>query len=254
MNTMVKYFLLLIITLGAGILHAQKNFEIRYLGNMGIAVSHNDSTILIDALHDFYESDYLQTDEQALKAILAKQAPYKKIIAIAVTHRHSDHFDSAVVTRVMNVHGSTLLVSGGQTMSLLSSDLQKKFTKVTDSLTIRINDRLKLHLYRIPHTYAARHAAVENYRVEITWNNFRLVHLGDADEKDEAIDLLKEKPGVMVVPSWYLSDKGTELLNKVKPGKILVTHISPADNALYKNEKLKSEVISFRKYGDILKL
>ena len=150
---------------------------------MGIAVSHNDSTILIDALHDFYGSDYLPTDEKALHAILGKQAPYKKIIAIAATHRHSDHFDSAVVTNVANVHASALIISGGQTQSLLSSSLQKNFTKVSDTLTIRINDGLILYLHRIPHTYATRHAGVENYRVEITWNGFRLVHLGDADEK-----------------------------------------------------------------------
>ena len=127
---MIRFFLLLSIeVLGSSILSAQKDFEIRYLGNMGIAVSHNDSTKLIDALHDFYGSDYLPTDEKALHAILGKQAPYKKIIAIAATHRHSDHFDSAVVTNVANVHASALIISGGQTQSLLSSSLQKKVYK-----------------------------------------------------------------------------------------------------------------------------
>ena len=86
--------------------------------------------------------------------------------------------------------------------------------------------------------------------MEITWNGFRLVHLGDADEKNEVIALLKEKPDVMVVPSWYLSNEGIELLNKVKAAKILVSHISPGNKTMKKSDMLHAEQILFKNYGD----
>lgn len=251
----MKAFLLLFIGISSSnFLHAQQQFEIRYLGNMGIAVSHNDSTILIDGLHDFYESDYLPTETDAIKAMVQKQSPYKNIIAIAVTHRHSDHFDSTLITNVATIHTSAVLIGGEQTRSLLSSTLQRKFTTVTNSITIRINGSLIINLWRIPHTYPARHASVENYRVEIIWNGFRVVHLGDADVKNDAIGSLKDNPDVMVVPNWFLSNEGLKLLEKIRPVKLLVTHISPADNSIFNNKKLGSEIVSFRKYGDQIKL
>ena len=251
---MKAYFLFIIGISGISFLHAQKQFEIRYMGNMGIAISHNDSTIIIDGLHDFYDDAYLPTDESAVKAMLQKQIPYKKIIAIAVTHRHSDHFDSTLITDVANVHTSAVLLGGAQTRSLLSQTLQPKFRMVTNNITLRINGTLIINLWRIPHTYAARHASVENYRVEIIWNGFRVVHLGDADVKNDAIGSLQDKPDVMVVPNWFLSNEGVKLLETLKPVRLLVTHVSPADNTIFKHQKLKSEIITFRKYGDQIKI
>jgi L-ascorbate metabolism protein UlaG (beta-lactamase superfamily) len=186
--------------------------------------------------------------------MLNKQEPYKKIIAIAVTHRHSDHFDSSIMANVANVHSAALLIGGKQTQSLTTAAVQKKFLPIADSITIKVNTGLLIHLRLIPHTYPARHAAVENYRVEVVWNGFRIVHLGDADELKASTASLKHKPDVIVVPSWFLSNDGVKLLAEIIPVKVLVTHISPSDTSVFKNEKLASEIIPFRKYGDRIKI
>jgi L-ascorbate metabolism protein UlaG (beta-lactamase superfamily) len=251
---MVKTFFLLIIGFIRGdLLYAQQQFDIYYLGNMGIAVVHNDSAIIIDGLHDFYEDYYLPTDTAAIGAMLRKQKPFSKIIAIAVTHRHSDHFDEKVVASVARIHPNAMLISGSQTKSLLNTDLQKRFTQIAETATVAINPKLSIEARKIPHTYPQRHAAVENYRIEIIWNEFRLVHLGDADTKNEAIAVLNTMPDILVVPSWFIDD-GANLIKQIKPHKVLVTHIAPADRSMKKNEKLSVEQLFFKNYGEKIKI
>lgn len=248
---MLRTSLLLIVAVFfVNCLEAQKQFEIRYLGNMGIAIGHHDSIIIIDGLHDYYEADYLPTDTSAIGAMLRKQTPFSKIIAIAVTHRHSDHFDEKVVAAVAKQHTTAMLTGGSQARSLLDAEMQKRFSVVVDSATFRVGSNLLIKARRIPHTYPQRHAAVENYRIEVIWNEFRIVHLGDADTKNELLAALHKNPDLLVVPSWFLDEEGIPFIEKIKPARVLVTHISPAYSSMKRNDKLKTEQILFTKYGD----
>ena len=248
-----KLYFLLFHILSCECAFGQRQFEIRYLGNMGIAVIHNDSAIIIDGLHDYYGDAYLPSDTSATGAMLRRQKPFSKIVAIAVTHRHGDHFDENIVTEVANVHQSALLISGNQTRSLLNAEMQKRFSLVADSATFRITQDLIIRCRRIPHTYSQRHSAIENYRIEIVWNGFRIIHFGDADTKSEAVEALAARPDVMVVPNWFFATDGALLINPLKAQKIIATHIAPDDNAPKKNEKLLGEQILFKKYGDAIK-
>lgn len=231
-------------------LAAQRQFEIRYLGNMGIAIVQNDSAIIIDGLHDFYEADYMPTDSSAIGTMLRKQKPFSKIVAIAVTHRHSDHFDEQVVASVAKQHPGAMLIGGSQTRSLLNAELQKRFSQVIDTATFSLTKNLSIKARRIPHTYPQRHSAVENYRIEVIWNNFRLVHLGDADTKNELLTALDKSPDVLVVPAWFLAEEGIPFIEQIHPSRIIATHISPSYSSMKKNVKLKTEQILFKKYGD----
>lgn len=231
-------------------LQAQEKFEIHYLGNMGIAILHNDSAIIIDGLHDFYGNEYLPGDTASIGAMTRKQKPFSNIVAIAITHRHSDHFDENVVASVAKAHSTALVISGGQTKALLNSDMQKRFNLVNGTATFSIGTNLTINARQIPHTYPQRHSAVENYRIEIIWNGFRLIHLGDADTKAEVITALNNNPDVMVVPSWYFGDEGIPLIGLVQPYRVIATHIAPNYNGMKKTGKLIAEQIFFTKYGD----
>lgn len=244
--------LLIALMMATGPCLGQKIFEVRYLGNMGIALVHNDSAIIIDGLHDFYEKGYLPTDPAAVNAMMQKQTPYKTIVAIAVTHKHNDHFDSAIVSSVANVHKAAVITGGSQTGQLLGSDLQRRFIMSGDNKTIVIKPNLVIKLNKIAHTYPKRHAAVENYRVEVEWNGFRLIHLGDADVVPGATTGLASYPGVIVVPEWFISGDGLAQLEVLNPANILVTHIPPSTSRDKINEprRWKPVLTVFTKYGD----
>ncbi len=249
-----RILLMFICIAAAGLLQAQKQFEIRYLGNMGIAVVHNDSAIIIDGLHDYYDKYYLPSDTAAIGAMLRKHRPFSHIVAIAVTHRHSDHFDENIVASVAKVHGSALIIGGSQTKALLHPDMQKRVGLVTETETVGIGSNLRISARRIPHTYPQRHSTVENYRMEIIWNGFRLVHLGDADTKSEVVAALNKGPDVLVVPSWFFSDEGIPLIGQVTPAKVIASHIEPGDKSMKRNDKLYADQIFFKQYGDKLNI
>ena len=213
---------------------------------MGVAIVHNDSTIIVDGLHDFYESDYLPTDSTVLKKVLLRQQPFRNIVGIAVTHRHNDHFDSAVITTVANVHVSAMLMGSDQIRQRLGSGIQNRVILASKS-PIRVRPNLTVILQKIPQVNPPRHSAVDNIRFEINWDGFRIIHFGDADISPESISGIKEKPDVIIIPEWFLANEATLLLKKISPANIIVTHISPLGAATYKQEPATT---FFRRYGD----
>ncbi len=232
----------------------QKKFDFHYLGNMGVAIVHNGSAIIIDGLHDFYKEAYLPTDTSAINSMLQKRKPFKNIIAIGVTHRLDNHFDSTLHTRIAIAHHGAVLIGSSQAKSLLGHDMQKRFGPIADSTTIKIKPNLSIHTRRIPHTNPQRHSTIENNRIEIVWNGYRIIHLGDADMKEAAIMGISTRPDVLIVPCWFLSTDGISLIEKIKPVTIIVTHISPGDNSAQKNEILQSRQYFFKKHGDKISL
>lgn len=230
--------------------NAQMGFELRYLGNMGVAIIHDDSAIIIDGLHDFYTPDYLPTDTNTLKSILKKEYPFTNIVVIGFTHRHHDHFDSSLVTSAVNIHSQSRLLGGEQVKALLDKFYQSRFLPFSENNAIEINPNLLIRLRKIPHINPIRHAAVDNYRIEIRWNEFYIIHLGDAAIVPQASAQIEGVPDVMIVPQWFLTNEGIDLLAEIKPKNILVTHISPQDSGIIKNEKLKSPAIAFKNYND----
>ena len=211
---------------------------------MGVAIIHNDSAIIIDGLHDFYKPEYLPADSNALKKMLAGEIPFKTIVAIAVTHQHHDHFDSLLVTNVANRHPSAILVSSPQVKRLLGRQMQNRVTPVLNGSNPEIVSR------KISHINPALHAEVENYRFDIRWKGFRIVHLGDAAVSQEAISDLTGKIDAIIIPQWFSTRDGMELLSGLNPANIIVTHISPLACQIQKQGKSKTAMISFCAYGD----
>ena len=219
------------------------------LGTWGIAIIHNDSVILIDALHDFYGVDYLPSDPKIIKSILNKQKPFKTILAIAFTHRHNDHFDSTLVSSVKNIYSSSLLIGGSQTKNLLSTALQNQFIAAKDSLTVTIKAGIFIKLTKVPHINPSRHASVENYRTEINWNGFRLIHFGDAAIEAQSFSKIERSVNVLIVPLWFNSYESISLLENLKPESIIFSHIAP-NNKIKTSQSIKSSLNFFLNYGD----
>ena len=211
---------------------------------MGVAIIHNDSAIIIDGLHDFYKPEYLPADSNALKAMLTGEMSFKTIVAIAVTHMHHDHFDSTLVTRVANRHPSAILVSSPQVKHLLGQQIQNRVTEGLNSYDYEIVSK------KTSHINSALHSEVENYRFEIRWKGFHIVHLGDAAVSKEAVSCLTGKIDAIITPQWFLTPGGIELLSGLNPANIIITHISPLACRVQKQENQKPSMISFCVYGD----
>lgn len=237
--------LVLFCTLVSSYACSQRKYDIVYLGNMGVAITHNDSAIIIDGLHDFYRAEYLPTDTSLLQRILNKETPFRTILALCFTHFHNDHFDSTLVSQVVSVHKQVKLIGTSQTKNLLNTAGQQMYAPVSDSIKLTVGKNITMQVRKIPHINP-RHVSVENYRFEIEWNGYRFIHLGDAAIVPESVAYITKAPDVMIVPGWFMVDAGKKFLVALNPKKTIVTHIEPFARH---NQYLSHDYVRFENYG-----
>ena len=86
------------------------------------------------------------------------------------------------------------------------------------------------------------------YLVEIS--GIRILHVGDADTDTGAFDHIGiDSVDVAIVPQWFGNEKGKQIIEKLKPKKIIVAHIAPGEK-IDNNKKLnKKETIFFERIG-----
>lgn len=226
---------------------AQVNFEIKYLGNMGVAITCHDSTIIIDGIHDYYDKYYLPTDSALLEKMFKKEKPFSKIVAIAFSHYHNDHFDSLLLTKISGIHSTARLVGPQQVKVKAGEKLSSKFFAIGDKMVYKLGNNLIIAVNRTPHINPSRHAAVQNLRTEIEWNGKRFIHFGDADLVENAVADLRGRPDLAIVPDWFNGKLGKPLLEKLDAKNILLTHIEPGGGQI---NFILSNMKAFSKYGD----
>lgn len=225
-------------------------FEIHYVGNMGVAIVKNDSVILIDALHDYYDVYYLPTDTAILSKIKNRVKPFKTLVAIVATHMHKDHFDETIISNLSSKLLSTKTIVGEQPAQTLTNMSSQQLKVIRQTGTLKLNEFISITMKNIGHV-GQRHLDIENYRVEIAWGKQRFVHFGDAAASEKSFDGLLPGAEVAIVPDWLCYDASDiALLEKQQFRKIVATHIAPSG---MRNEMGKSsiEIIPFVKYGQV---
>ena len=230
-----------------------KNLQIEYVGNMGVAITKGDTAILIDALHDYYKDAYLPSSPAFLDKLFEKRSPYKTVPAILVTHKHDDHFDSALIRKALDSHPEAKLLTGKQLDAFLYNRYKGQYQLADDALAYAPAANIDIKLKKIKHTYQQRHSGVHNYRVDITWNEKRIIHIGDALDIEESLSGLN-KVDVLIIPFWHFLDKGNvRHIEKLRPAMVILTHISPEGSpAAYVSDIIKP--IEFNTYGQKVNL
>lgn len=250
----MKAFFLGVLLLQPVLLFAQTHDlpTIYYVGNMGVAVVKNDSVVLIDALHDYYGTYYLPSDPAFLAKLRSKQKPFSKLIAITATHIHGDHFDSALVKQLSDAFPAAKLLMGRQFSPLLGAINSSRIGFADDYLSFRLSASLTININRITHVGGARHGNIHDYRIELVWDGFRVVHFGDAEVSAKSFSGLDTGADLFIIPAWFaLDNTAIDFMEKLKVKRLLVTHIDP-HQPLPKWNKTNIPLNVFEKYGDKL--
>ncbi len=223
-----------------------------YVGNMGVAIVKNDSVILIDALHDYYDVYYLPSDPAILKKLGEREEPFQKLIGIIATHMHSDHFDDTVISQMSQKTKTAKVIMGAQPAEKLTGVDQKVLIRVNQTGTVKLSEQLSITLKNIGHS-GSRHKSIENYRIEITWGAYRFVHFGDAITDAKSLEGIAPGADVAIVPYWFVFDaRDIQLLEAKQFKKIIATHIDPASTAPFGASSI--EIIPFARYGQWYKV
>jgi L-ascorbate metabolism protein UlaG (beta-lactamase superfamily) len=245
---MMKCILFFFTVLFNGTVSAQSGKPVvYYVGNMGVAIVKDDSVILIDALHDYYDVYYLPSDPAILGKLTGKDRPFLKLIVITATHMHNDHFDDALISQMSQTLNQSKVIMGRQPSEKLTGVRQGVLNSIDQVGTVKLSDKLSISLRNVGHS-GSRHQSIENYRIEVKWGAYRFVHFGDAIPDAKSFDGLLPGADVAVVPYWFCFDeKDIRLLEAQKFKKIIAAHIDPAGNAPF--GKSNVEIIPFKTYG-----
>lgn len=232
-NFLFSFFLLF----AAHSLSAQQNITVTYTGNMGVLITHDNISVLVDGLHKKYGDDYLFPPQKLIEKLKEGQETYIPPSLLLFTHKHGDHYNLELTNNYLESHPESIVIGPGQVGKMIKKD--KSFAKVlTDDYSKQefFHKNIKIRAFKMDHA-GSRHAAIENvgHIVSIGGKNF--LHVGDTswnleNKMFKKLEINKENIDVAFLPYWMLLDKNAknQLKKHFKTTQIVATHISPRIN------------------------
>lgn len=238
--------ILLILLIFSGFVQAQ--LTIRYIGNMGVLISGEKSSVIIDGFHKEYDKDTYLFPPQSLVDSLtnAFDSEIPPIVVLAATHYHRDHLDGEQIAAFMEANPNALFFGSNQSVDLVkksNADLDDQIIEVDTDSYIKQSVKhsgVTITSFYLNHVNPNRHGAVQNvgYLVEIEGQ--KIIHVGDSNWFEEAfslLDLEKEKIDIAILPFWMLIDENsqTKLQKWINPTHYIATHITPVRYERYES-------------------
>lgn len=207
---------------------------VRYIGNEGFLISSGGESVLIDALHNA-SGTYEGPREIDLDALIVGKPPFDSVTHLLFSHRHYDHFESALAARYLGAHTAVGLTSSPQVVDpvadLLTSKAQLHTVLPDPGQSLQFEaGGARVTAYRIRHSGMA-HRAIHNFVQVIEVGASRLVHLGDAEPNFSLFEGVRENEDpvdVALVPYWYFaSQDGKRVINEVlRPRHTIAMHVA----------------------------
>lgn len=220
-------------------LNVSAQIEIRYIGNMGVLISGEESSVLIDGLHTEYNKEYYLFPPQSLvDSLTNSEGDFPPIKAVAATHYHRDHLDGEQVSKFLDINTKVLFFGSEQSTDLVKeagSNNDERIitieTKDYQKQTVKVGDVSVTGFY-MNHVSPARHGSVQNVGYIIEIEGKKILHTGDSNWFEEAfteLNLQKENIDVAIFPYWMLLDEkdSSKLKEWINSKHIVATHLSP---------------------------
>ncbi len=228
---MLRLFFFLTIILVNVLGFSQDNFSITYVGNMGVYISNDQSSILIDGLHTKYGDDYLFPNKELVDRINSELKPN----AILFTHHHGDHFSAQLSSDYLTYNKKNVLFGPSQVTKKINGFEGRKYTITTKNYSKQTTNLGKITITGLKINHAGkRHITVENVGYIITIGDKKVLHVGDTNWLEEIklfdqLKLIDESIDIAFLPYWMLLQNDAPLLIKkyITQKQIIATHISP---------------------------
>ena len=228
-------------------LNLNAQLTVQYIGNMGVLISGEESSILIDALHTEYNKDsYLFPPQSLVDSLTNSLGDFPPIKAVAATHYHGDHLDAEQVSTFLDKNNSAKFFGSQQSTDLvkeINSDKSDQIvaidTKSFQKQTVKTGGVSVTGFY-MNHVNPNRHGLVQNVGYLIEIDGKKILHTGDSNWFEEAfteLNLEDENIDIAIFPFWMLLDRKntSRLKNWVSPKHIIATHLPPTGYEHYIN-------------------
>lgn len=216
------------------------NSSATYLANEGIMIESGEYKVLFDPFFHNDYGTYQLVPEAIMTAIMNNTAPYNNIDAIFVSHSHGDHFVADDMLEYLQKYSDVKLIAPAQALEKMASlsgfdTIKNQLTSIEleygDQAVSMTVDGIHIEAVRIPHAGWPGRADISNIVFRVSLPNGEssstVVHMGDADPKDEHYRPYTDfwglnKPNIAFPPYWFfLTLQGNYILD---------THINATKN------------------------
>lgn len=268
----IKNILLTAIMLFPALVFPQSQYKVTYIANEGFMVETVNRKILLDAVFGGFKGTWCDIPDDEIKSKLENaETPFDNTDLIFVSHRHSDHFNAAMVINHVIKNPECMVICPKQTDSVLA--LKENYDKVKNNIiavtpppgrdtTVSVKG-VEITVYRLEHSHYYEqdentgekiniHRSTENTGFLIKADGVKIFHCGDSNPMDDAefksFNLADEKIDIAFLERlfmYHVTAKGVEIIeNYIKPGQIVLMHVDPGKARKYLDvaEQVKSRI------------
>nr|WP_321235319.1 MBL fold metallo-hydrolase [uncultured Psychroserpens sp.] len=220
----------------------KNQLKIAYTGNMGVCIEHDDKTVIIDGLHQFYNKAYVFTpQEMANQLILGQFKDFTPIEFSLITHMHGDHFSGTYAKQYLESNPNGNVVGSSQINQDIvtfhkGDHINNRFNSVPYDKQPHIIEKqgIKITAIQCDHASPKRHGNTQNIAYLINMANFSILHVGDTEwnlmvQPMKTLDIKNKNLDIAILPYWMLLENNAteQINNQIAPKHIIATHIPP---------------------------
>lgn len=219
---------------------------VTYIANAGFLIEAAGRKVLIDALFDGGQPDYMAPSPELLGQIETGERPFADIDLILATHVHSDHFSPAIVLRYLRAHPRCHFAAHKQVVDTIRGD--RRFQDVqrqVHELDLQAGVRGQVALDGIAvDALCLNHGApqrdVKNLVFLVDMGGARFLHMGDTFlwDRENTIPLNAYPFEHARIDLLFLNqyDRGPArtrdfIANRIQPSHLVIMHIGPGEFA-----------------------
>jgi L-ascorbate metabolism protein UlaG (beta-lactamase superfamily) len=219
---------------------------VTYIANEGFLIEAAGKKVLIDALFDGGQPDYMVPSPELLGQIETGKGPFAAVDLILATHVHGDHFSPAIILRYLRAHPRCHFAAHKQVVDTIRGDRSfpdvRKQVHELDLLTgVRGQVALEgITVDALCLNDGAPQREVKNLVFLVDMGGARFLHMGDAFLWDRQNDIpLDAYPFERAhIDLLFLNqyDRGPArtrdlIANRIKPSHLVIMHIGPGEFA-----------------------
>jgi L-ascorbate metabolism protein UlaG (beta-lactamase superfamily) len=231
-----------------------------YVANMGVLISSGNFKVLIDGLFDMSKSAWRIPSPEILESIMKGEAPFHDVDLILVTHKHQDHFTSALAVRYMESYPRPILLAPSDVVTEIrgaASDWPKIEARIIP-IDLKVGENVKRKVADIPMTIIRtthdNSTQPMNLMYLLEVNGWRVFHEGDASGKPDQfrglgfetnpVDLAVVQYAWPLHPHlpWRRFFQDTLKMNHIALGHVNGTLLSTAESKIDKVRKYYKDI------------
>ncbi len=230
---------------------------VTYLGNDGVLVSDGEESVILDGIGDFGNNPWINVPIATQNQILSSSPPFDHIVAVTISHGHSDHFNIAPVTGFINQNDGVVLFVPQDTRNFfpgLASRIDQTILPRFGSSSRQVGDVNII-------TVETRHfnqfdfdfSADENHAYVVEMSGKRIIHMGDIDYASDNFQAIRDSfegdVDAVILPMFntMLSQANANLVQQYFPeATVIAAHVrSGNQNDLNNIQQFYPEAVVF---------